>query len=214
MDYLRSYEGFRTNLAKAGIAGSLLFSPVQSKSQDPLSKDRLEIQEFDKSEEVKTQILEISTKRRSVSNDTILNGILDEIELSLYSDSSDKYVELFGKLTTHLENKYDYKIEEQNFDKLGIENIENMDLIFLLGWIGSLCLSICGLPQAWVSFKEKNSDGISWGFLILWGFGELFGIAYVIDKMDAPLITNYAANILIIGVITYFKVNPDRDRVG
>ncbi len=84
MDYLRSYEGFRTNLAKAGIAGSLLFSPVQSKSQDPLSKDRLEIQEVNKSEEVKTQILEISTKRRSISNDTILNSILDEIELSLY----------------------------------------------------------------------------------------------------------------------------------
>ena len=115
MDYLRSYEGFRTNLAKAGIAGSLLFSPVQSKSNDSPNQDKLEIQDIDKSKEVKTQILKISAKRRSISNDAILNSILNEIEMSLYSDSSDKYVELFDKLTNHLENKYDYKIEEQNF---------------------------------------------------------------------------------------------------
>jgi uncharacterized protein with PQ loop repeat len=165
------------------------------------------------SQDLKNKILEMSKKRRDLSKDTILNNILDEIEMSLLSESPEKYIELFNKLSSHIENKYDYKIEEKNIENLDLANLKDLDFILLMGWIGSLCLSICGLPQAWLSFKEKSSDGISWGFLLLWGFGELFGISYVVDKADAPLIVNYATNILIIGVILYYKINPRRDTI-
>lgn len=208
MDYLKTYEGFRSGLAKAGILGSLAMSPSISRGQVDETQPIVAQVDQESSENLRSQISEISKKRRELSKDTTLNKILDEIEMSLMSESPEKYVELFEKLSSHLENKYDYKVEEKNMDGLDINNLQNLDLILLMGWIGSLCLSICGLPQAWMSFKEKSSEGISWGFLLLWGFGELFGIAYVVDKADAPLIVNYATNILIIGVILYYKINP------
>jgi uncharacterized protein with PQ loop repeat len=213
MTYIKTYEGFRSSLAKAGILGSLALNPSISKGEvgemDP--KEMRVSQEY--SQDLKNKILEMSKKRRDLSKDTILNNILDEIEMSLLSESPEKYIELFNKLSSHIENKYDYKIEEKNIENLDLANLKDLDFILLMGWIGSLCLSICGLPQAWLSFKEKSSDGISWGFLLLWGFGELFGISYVVDKADAPLIVNYATNILIIGVILYYKINPRRDTI-
>jgi uncharacterized protein with PQ loop repeat len=75
-----------------------------------------------------------------------------------------------------------------------------------IGWIGSILLAFCGLPQAIESYKTKNSDGLTWGFLIMWGVGELFTIAYIIPKWHWPLIFNYTANIIFISIITYYKV--------
>jgi uncharacterized protein with PQ loop repeat len=75
-----------------------------------------------------------------------------------------------------------------------------------IGWIGSILLAFCGLPQAWESYKTKSSDGLTWGFLIMWGVGELFTIVYIIPKWHWPLIFNYTANIIFISIITYYKV--------
>lgn len=79
-----------------------------------------------------------------------------------------------------------------------------------IGWIGGILLAFCGLPQAYESFKTKNSDGLTWSFLIMWGVGELFTIVYVIPKWHWPLIFNYTANIIFIGIILYYKINPRR----
>ncbi len=76
----------------------------------------------------------------------------------------------------------------------------------IIGWLGSIMLSICGLPQAYDSFKKKNSDGISWGFILLWVFGEIFAVAYVIYKKEYPIIFNCALNIVLAGIILYYKV--------
>ena len=85
---------------------------------------------------------------------------------------------------------------------------KGMSIFEILGWLGSICLAICGIPQAWQSFKDKHSHGISWGFVLLWAFGEVFALAYVYDKLDLPLLLNYATNILILAVILYYKVKP------
>jgi uncharacterized protein with PQ loop repeat len=77
-----------------------------------------------------------------------------------------------------------------------------------IGWVGSILLAFCGLPQAIESFKTKNSDGLTWGFLIMWGVGELFTIVYIIPKWHWPLIFNYTANIIFISIITYYKIKP------
>jgi len=79
-----------------------------------------------------------------------------------------------------------------------------------IGWIGSILLAFCGLPQAIESFKTKNSDGLTWGFLIMWGVGELFTIIYIIPKWHWPLIFNYTANIIFISIILYYKIKPKR----
>lgn len=211
MVYIKTYEGFRSSLAKVGILGSLALSPSMSRGEVEMNSKEIQVDQS--SQNLKNQIIEISKKRKEMSKDTTLNSILDEIEMSLASESPQKYIELFNKLSSHIESKYDYKIEEKDIDNLDLNNLKDLDFILLMGWIGSLCLSVCGLPQAWLSFKEKSSDGISWGFLLLWGFGELFGISYVVDKADAPLIVNYATNILIIGVILYYKINPRKDGI-
>lgn len=77
-----------------------------------------------------------------------------------------------------------------------------------IGWIGSILLAFCGLPQAIESYKTKSSAGLTWGFLIMWGVGELFTIVYIIPKWHWPLIFNYTANIIFISIIVYYKIKP------
>ncbi len=44
----------------------------------------------------------------------------------------------------------------------------------------------------------------------MWGVGELFTIVYIIPKWHWPLIFNYTANIIFIGIITYYKIKPGK----
>lgn len=75
-----------------------------------------------------------------------------------------------------------------------------------LGWIGSLLLAFCGLPQAVKCYRDKHAIGLDWGFLVAWFTGELFTFVYILPKMDLPLMVNYSANILFLCVIIYFKL--------
>lgn len=78
-------------------------------------------------------------------------------------------------------------------------------MLNILGWIGSILFAICGLPQAIKCYKEKHADGISTSFLLMWLFGEIFTMIYVLPKMDLPLLFNYSINLVFLFVITYFK---------
>jgi hypothetical protein len=79
-----------------------------------------------------------------------------------------------------------------------------------LGYIGSIMLAICGLPQAIESYKTKSSEGLTWGFIGLWFWGEIFTFAYILPKMDLPLLINYSVNIIFLSVIIYFKLFPKK----
>jgi uncharacterized protein with PQ loop repeat len=80
--------------------------------------------------------------------------------------------------------------------------------LVIFGWMGSLLLAFCGLPQAVHSFRMKSSEGVTWGLISMWGLGEVFTIIYVFPKMDWPLLFNYGANIVFISVILWYKVRP------
>lgn len=80
----------------------------------------------------------------------------------------------------------------------------------ILGWIGSILLAFCALPQAIDSFKNKSSYGITWGLLLMWGFGEIFTLIYVFPMMKWALIFNYLANLLFLAVIIYYKIFPKK----
>jgi uncharacterized protein with PQ loop repeat len=88
------------------------------------------------------------------------------------------------------------------------EVIMDYTLLSLVGWVGAILLAFCGLPQAVHSFRTKSSDGVTWGLISMWGLGEVFTIIYVFPKMDWPLLFNYAANIVFISVILWYKVRP------
>ena len=218
MRYLQTYEqhneGLRSAVLGAALGASLFANSPNVSAQDivkpaltnPMSKDGIN--------DAVDQVEGLSNIRKSELNpkDEQLNDILSEIQSKLESGNQEEYKELFGKLSTHIESKYGYKIEPKNLDELssaGIsEQTKGMSIFEIMGWLGSICLAICGLPQAWQSFKDKHSHGISWGFVLLWAFGEIFALAYVYDKLDLPLLLNYATNILILAVILYYKISP------
>lgn len=77
-----------------------------------------------------------------------------------------------------------------------------------LGWSGSILLAFCGLPQAVQSWRTGSSSGVNWGLISMWGVGEVLAMLYVLPRMDWPLLFNYAANIVFISVIAYYKVWP------
>lgn len=74
-----------------------------------------------------------------------------------------------------------------------------------IGWIGSICFAICGLPQAIASWQQGHSDGISWLFLGLWFTGEVLTLIYVMPKRQWPLIFNYVCNLVFIAIVMYYK---------
>jgi uncharacterized protein with PQ loop repeat len=82
-----------------------------------------------------------------------------------------------------------------------------MDIINIIGTIGSAMLAICGLPQAIQSIKSNSSSGISSSFIILWGVGEILVTLYVLNTTkDTILLINYIFNIVIVGIIAFYKI--------
>lgn len=207
-------ESIKSNLAKIGLMGALMMPIIPSaRSIDDKVKTEIVINKED-GVEVKDNIRKISEIRKTKCDDKELSKILSEIEENLYNNDTSKYKEMFNKLSNHIENKYGFKINKdiEKLDNAGISELKSgeskSDLISIIGWIGAVCLALCGVPQAWMSHKDKHSHGISWSFLLLWAFGELFALLYVYDKLDLPLLLNYSINILILGVILYYKIKP------
>lgn len=85
-------------------------------------------------------------------------------------------------------------------------------MIELIGYIGSLLFAFCGLPQCIKCFREKNSDGLSWGFLFMWLGGELCLLYYTFFNigLDIPLLMNYTINLLFLTVIFKYKIKPKK----
>jgi uncharacterized protein with PQ loop repeat len=83
-------------------------------------------------------------------------------------------------------------------------------MIESIGWIGAFFFSICAIPQAWQSFKEKHSNGLSVMFLVYWLLGEVFMLTYVMlqPELDLPLFVNYVVNLLLTSVIAWYKLFP------
>lgn len=216
MKYLKTYQKHNESI-KSTIAGIGLVSGLLGGNPDAVSKpiegyEQVQTLPMDGTQVYK-MIDELSKIRIQKSEDSELNLILDEIKSNIHSNDSEKLQEVFSKLSNHLQGNYGYKVGVEKVEDFE-EKIESrsepteLNLFSLMGWLGSVCLAICGVPQAIQSFKDKHSDGISWGFLLLWTFGEIFALAYVYDKLDLPLLVNYTSNILIVGVMLYYKIYP------
>lgn len=81
------------------------------------------------------------------------------------------------------------------------------------GWLGSVLLAFCGLPELFVTLKTKQCK-LSWPFLLMWGLGEVFTLIAIVDqKMSAFLLLNYSLNMVIIFILIYFKSKKRGDDV-
>jgi uncharacterized protein with PQ loop repeat len=81
-------------------------------------------------------------------------------------------------------------------------------MLEITAWIGNLLLAVCAVPQAWASFRQGHSDGISSGMLWLWGIGTMLALPLQVDKGIAQAVMNYNVNLFLISVIVYFKLYP------
>lgn len=215
MKHLQTYEqhneGFRSGIIGAALGASLLSTSLNVSAKNIVKPEITNPTSKDGISDIEEQTKDLSNIRKSeLEIDKDLSEILSKIQNKLESGNEEEYKELFNQLSSHVESKYGYKIESKNLEELSSNDItektKGMSLFEIMGWIGSICLAICGIPQAWQSYKDKHSDGISWGFVLLWAFGEIFALAYVYDKLDLPLLLNYATNILILAVILFYKI--------
>jgi len=80
----------------------------------------------------------------------------------------------------------------------------------IMGWAGAFMLGICALPQAISSYRNKDSSGISFLFLLLWLGGEVFTLVYIVNTTgQLPLIANYLFNIIcLIVILRYWRRAP------
>lgn len=83
-----------------------------------------------------------------------------------------------------------------------------IDSMQVIGWVGAISFSICGIPQAWLCYKSKNAIGLSGYYLLLWLIGELCTIVYVVPTGNMPLIFNYIFNLLVLIIILRYKLFP------
>lgn len=78
----------------------------------------------------------------------------------------------------------------------------------IVGWVGSFLFAICAIPQAWASYRQGHSNGMTHSLLWLWAGGEVLTLMYVLHRQEWPLILNYVCNLLALIVIVWFKYRP------
>jgi hypothetical protein len=81
-----------------------------------------------------------------------------------------------------------------------------------LGWLGSICFSVCGVPQAIECHIAGHGKGLSHAFIWLWAVGEILTLIYVLSLTVslAPLIFNYGFNLGTLIIIIRYKYWPRR----
>ena len=80
-------------------------------------------------------------------------------------------------------------------------------MISVIGWIGSVCFALCGVPQAVACYRQGHAKGISTIFLLLWASGEVLYIIAVFMEFGfvAWMMANYFTNLVSISVIIRYR---------
>jgi uncharacterized protein with PQ loop repeat len=83
----------------------------------------------------------------------------------------------------------------------------------ILGIIGAILLGACCLPQTIQTIRTRSATDIAWGFIAMWGIGELFMIAYLLTlpNIDYILLANYILNLTLLLPIVAIKMNGEKD---
>jgi len=74
-----------------------------------------------------------------------------------------------------------------------------------IGYIGGILLAFCSLPEVARTIMDGKCY-IGWGMLVTWGLGELLVFIYILPKKDKPLLLNYGINLVLIGILLYYKI--------
>lgn len=80
----------------------------------------------------------------------------------------------------------------------------------ILGWIGSICFAVCGIPQAAQCARQGHARGISMLFLVLWLIGEICYATAMCMEFGWVwwMMTNYIFNTICLLVIFRYRLWP------
>ncbi len=78
----------------------------------------------------------------------------------------------------------------------------------IVGLFGSLLLTFCGVPELIRTLKNRRCD-MGWGFILMWFFGEIFCLFYGMDLSEVPLMINYTFNLVVVGVMLFYKMKTN-----
>jgi len=87
--------------------------------------------------------------------------------------------------------------------------------IELVGWLASLSLALCAVPQAITCWRQGHAKGLDSWYLFLWFLGIFLMVMYVFGKYrleDKPLLLNCCCNLLLIATIWKYKIFPREHR--
>lgn len=78
---------------------------------------------------------------------------------------------------------------------------------YICGWIGSILLALCGLPQLIKTLKTRRVNDFSGLFLLMWFLGEVLTLIYILSQpfFQLPLLANYCINIIITATLINYK---------
>jgi uncharacterized protein with PQ loop repeat len=75
----------------------------------------------------------------------------------------------------------------------------------LIGWVGSLLLGLCALPQTVHVIRTRTAGTLTWNFLGMWSSGEILCLIYMLPTGKWPIIANYLLNLTLLGIMLGFK---------
>jgi hypothetical protein len=75
----------------------------------------------------------------------------------------------------------------------------------IIGMVGSIAFALSGVPAAYHALRDRHC-AYPWGFLILWGIGEILCSIYALHQgADILVWFNYVPNFLCLCILGYFN---------
>jgi uncharacterized protein with PQ loop repeat len=89
-------------------------------------------------------------------------------------------------------------------------NLEN--LVNFFSWIGAFILFFRALPQAFKSWKDGHSDGLSPSMLWLWLIGSCFILPHLLYQQDWATSIIYFSNVFAVFIMIWFLYYPQKNK--
>lgn len=87
-----------------------------------------------------------------------------------------------------------------------------MDLINIFGWLASICMILGYMPQAIVTIRTRDTDGIALPTFIMMGLGSLFFVLQGLLLPNWPLAVTNIITLICSVIIFSIKIYNDTRR--
>ncbi|MCM1032805.1 MAG: SemiSWEET family transporter [Odoribacter sp.] len=84
-----------------------------------------------------------------------------------------------------------------------------MDLINIFGWLASICMILGYMPQAIVTIRTRDTDGIALPTFVMMGLGSLFFVIQGLLLHNWPLAVTNIITLICSVIIFSIKIYND-----